>query len=151
MDVLIGIYNRSKFDKELVRYCTQGEPFCILLMDIDHFKAVNDTHGHLVGDTVLSGMADVVLENIRSQDVFARWGGEEFVLLRTENLAKGTELAERLRRELARHALDTVGHITVSLVITAYRPEDTCTTFMQRVDEALYAAKEAGRNTVRFL
>ena len=150
-DALTGIYNRSKFDKELLLYCEQGESFCILLLDIDHFKAINDTHGHLVGDIVLSGVAEVVLKNIRSQDVFARWGGEEFVLLRTKNPAKGTDLAERLRRGLETQEFDTVGHITVSLGIAAYRPEDTPTTLLQRVDEALYAAKEAGRNTIRFL
>ena len=148
-DKLTGIYNRSKFDEEILACCEKGRPFCVLLMDIDHFKKVNDTYGHLIGDRVLTSMVSIISGNVRSNDVFARWGGEEFVLLlqRVGN-GMGPELAERIRRQIEESSFDVVGHITVSIGVSAYKSGDTPTSIMERTDEALYKSKNSGRNTV---
>ena len=149
-DKLTNIYNRTKFDEELTAICESAKFFCVLLIDIDHFKNINDTYGHLAGDQVLVGLASSVSESIRSNDIFARWGGEEFILIlqSPESLAIATELGKRLLKKIESKEFKPVGHITISIGATAYTPGDTPTQILQRADEALYQSKNNGRNTI---
>ena len=148
-DKLTRIYNRSKFDEELAASCEKGELFCLLLMDIDHFKRINDTYGHLVGDQVLVGLASLVSESIRANDIFARWGGEEFILiLQTGEIEVATERGKRLLVQVEEKEFETVGHITISIGATSYNPGDLPMEVVQRADEALYHSKNNGRNRI---
>jgi diguanylate cyclase (GGDEF)-like protein len=153
IDSLTNIYNRSKFfsllERELDRYRRYGGLFSLLMLDIDHFKEVNDRYGHLVGDDVLRELAKLVGANIRSTDIFARYGGEEFMVIVPETDAEGAEeMAEKLRRLIADHRFDGVENITVCVGVTEVAPGDTSDDLIARVDEGLYAAKIGGRNRV---
>lgn len=152
-DQLTGLNNRRKLDEELneivgfaVRY---QQPFSVILMDIDHFKQVNDTHGHLVGDDVLKHMADILRVSVRDTDVLGRWGGEEFLLiLPNTDLEQALRTAEKLRQTVEQAQFPVVGHKTGSLGVAAYGVGDTLTTLLDRADQALYEAKHGGRNRV---
>jgi len=152
-DALTNIYNRKRFEElfeqQLQRSFLLKEHFCVVMIDIDHFKQVNDTYGHLVGDTVLVSLSKLVSENIRQTDTFARWGGEEFVLI-LPNIS--IELAEQvlthLRMKIESYFFEEVKQITCSFGLTAYLEGDTIQSMLQRADIALYEAKKAGRNRV---
>ncbi len=152
-DSLTKIYNRSKFesslDYEIERAKRYRSPLSLIIFDIDHFKSINDTYGHLIGDSVLTEIAQLVKNNIRSTDIFARWGGEEFVIL-APNIKKeqAKVLAEKIRKLIAHHHFKYVDHVTVSLGVTEFLPTDTKESFIKRADEALYLAKRKGRNRV---
>lgn len=151
-DHLTGTHNRRAFDSAIHRAIRQaergGEPFSLLLFDIDHFKSVNDRHGHDVGDAILKRLADKVGASLRSTDLLARWGGEEFtVLLFDTPLSGASTFAERLRQQIADSRFQGLA-ITISLGITQYRPGDDMDSMIARTDEALYRAKRAGRNTL---
>jgi diguanylate cyclase (GGDEF)-like protein len=124
------------------------------MLDVDHFKKINDTHGHPAGDAVLIGLANLITTALRTEDVFARYGGEEFaILLRDTPLAQAEQLAERIRAlvEAARFAFeDLIIPVTISLGVTALPERTPATTleFVSDADDALYAAKHAGRNRV---
>jgi diguanylate cyclase (GGDEF)-like protein len=121
----------------------------ILLADLDRFKHINDTYGHVVGDTVLSTFAHLIQSHIRSNDTLVRWGGEEFMIIAPDTDAEhARELAEKLRRTIQTHPFDTVGHITASFGITQVDPNDSEESAVRRADEALYRAKENGRNRI---
>ncbi len=152
-DPLTGIFNRLKFNQELAtemarswRYKT---PLSVVMYDLDHFKAVNDTHGHQVGDRVLVGITRIAAGHIRQTDVLARWGGEEFMIL-TPNCDSqhAFELAEKLRRLIEEFDFAEVGTVTCSFGVAQFQDGDTAETLTSRADEALYAAKRAGRNRV---
>lgn len=157
-DPLTGVGNRryadislnARFD-EARRY---GWPFGVLFMDIDNFKAVNDTHGHDVGDDVLRAVANTLAANVRSFDFVGRWGGEEFVVVMPNVDEHNTlmRLAERFRRLVALSAVDLPGKgplsVTVSVGATMARPGETPDGLMRRVDELMYASKEGGRDCV---
>lgn len=153
-DQLTGIHNRREFDRvveeEFERSRRYERPISIILMDIDHFKSVNDTYGHQEGDIVLKGLADFIADNIRRHDFFARWGGEEFAILTTETTAaEAAHLAEKLRIKLVGEHFGKVGQITVSFGVAQINEKiDDITTLFHRADEALYSAKESGRNRV---
>ena len=148
-DKLTNIYNRSKFDEELTACCERDEFFCLLLMDIDHFKKINDTYGHLVGDQVLVSLASFISEHIRSKDIFARWGGEEFILiLRSEDIEAATELGRRILTQIGEKKFEVVGHITISIGATGYSPGDSPMEVVMRADKALYHSKNNGRNSI---
>ena len=152
-DSLTKIYNRSKFesslDYEIERARRYGNPLSLIIFDIDHFKSINDTYGHLIGDSVLMEIANLVKNNIRSTDIFARWGGEEFVILAPNiNKEQARILAEKIRRLIANHRFKYVDHVTVSLGVTEFLPTDNKESFIKRADEALYLAKRKGRNRV---
>lgn len=152
-DKLTGIYNRHKFEevfeKEIKRALRYKHPLSLIMFDIDHFKKVNDDYGHDIGDQVLIDIVNVVKNNIRVIDVFARWGGEEFFVLCPETDIKNTEIvAEKLRKEIEAFSFAKVGCITSSFGATAFVENDNRDTFIKRVDEALYIAKEKGRNMV---
>ncbi|MGL1892761.1 MAG: sensor domain-containing diguanylate cyclase [Spirochaetaceae bacterium] len=150
-DQLTGAFNRFKFtevlDLEISRTRRYKKPLSLILLDIDHFKNVNDTHGHLVGDTVLICLSQIIHNLIRDTDLFARWGGEEFILLLPEtSLEDGLLLAERIRIKISEYNFEPVTQITCSLGLTLFNLEDNHDSFIKRADDALYRAKESGRN-----
>lgn len=153
VDKLTGVYNRFQFDQTLEAWCSPntGAPrlFSVILFDLDHFKRVNDQYGHLVGDTTLVSVASLVQESIRDGDIFARWGGEEFVILLPNHDFKSAQhLAERLCRNIEAHSFEAVLRVTASFGVVTYHDGDTPISIIQRVDKALYTAKQTGRNKV---
>jgi diguanylate cyclase len=154
-DPLTGASNRAGFDEELARLVTRARtsdaPFTLLLIDVDHFKSINDKHGHLVGDRVLRGLAEVLAAGVRREDLVARYGGEEFaVLLPGAKVKVGMRTAERLRREVEGRRWTTDGsdvvRFTVSVGVGAFRAGDEAGDLVGRADAALYKAKQEGRN-----
>lgn len=155
VDQLTGLRNRRAFEEaaelELERASRYHAPLALLLLDIDHFKQVNDRHGHLVGDQVLANLSRLIAAQIRVSDILARWGGEEYVLLLPHcGLEEGRAVAEKLRAAVAKEVwpapLD--GSVTVSIGMTTWRDSDTLDDLLARADEALYRAKVDGRNRV---
>lgn len=152
-DNLTGIYNRHKFEEmfeiEIERVLRYETPLSMIMFDIDHFKMVNDTYGHDVGDYVIKNIVDVVKKKIRNIDIFVRWGGEEFIILcpQTDSLSAAT-LAQKLRGDIEKTTLDKVGNITCSFGVTSYLKKESKNSFIKRLDSALYRAKDDGRNRV---
>jgi len=154
-DSLTGIYNRyrtnEEIDSEIIRIKRNPSLFALLMFDIDHFKLVNDTYGHDVGDYVLQELSKAILNNIRESDKFGRWGGEEFMLILPEtNKEEAMKLAEKLRNTIASCIFKDVSKVTVSVGVTTCNAEDTKEELIKRVDNALYKAKEDGRNRIQF-
>jgi len=119
------------------------------MFDIDHFKKVNDTCGHAVGDYVLKTISQIVKGTMREIDYLIRWGGEEFLAIALDTDLRGAEmLAEKIRKVIENYNFDKIGRVTVSFGVTQFRQDDTENSFMKRVDDALYQAKEKGRNRV---
>jgi diguanylate cyclase (GGDEF)-like protein/PAS domain S-box-containing protein len=152
-DKLTDIYNRHKFEElfmlETERSRRFSLPLSLIMIDIDLFKNVNDTYGHVVGDDVLKHLAVVVQENIRKLDIFARWGGEEFLVLAPNtDLDKVRILAEKLRLAIETYDFPTVKNITISAGISVFKENDSFDTLFKRTDQALYNAKNNGRNQV---
>ena len=152
-DALTGVGNRRYFnhviEAEIGRYYRQNQvPFSVLIMDIDHFKKVNDEHGHLRGDGVLKALSKHVSELLRVSDEISRWGGEEFaVILPSADAQHAAVLAERIRQAVATCLFDGLG-ITLSIGVAQYARGQSLDEFMQRADAALYSAKQSGRNRV---
>ena len=118
-----------------------------LFFDIDHFKKVNDTYGHDIGDVVLSNLATLISQQIRETDIFARWGGEEFIILLPETTRQEAELlAEEIMISLSQYTFTEVGKVTISIGITSIKGKERLQTFTKRLDDALYKAKKDGRN-----
>ena len=136
---------------ELMR--KEGVPVSLLMLDLDHFKNVNDTHGHATGDKVLKHFAGLLKEFIKGKDAeVGRWGGEEFVIIyRGKNFDKVKENAEALRREVEFSDFPEIGHITCSIGVTEVKKDDSFEKAFERVDRALYASKESGRNRMTVL
>lgn len=152
-DQLTGIYNRVKFSKELEKEIERKERYqtelSLIMFDVDHFKKVNDTYGHDRGDQALIELTSVVSRLIRETDIFARWGGEEFMILTPNtDLSAANKLAERIREEIAKVEIEEVGHITCSFGVTDFKREDDFDKLTKRVDDALYEAKNKGRDRV---
>ena len=152
-DPLTGAYNRRMFmdmlSREMTRSGRYGEPFSLLMFDIDHFKRVNDTYGHDVGDRVLVEVVDLSMELIRQSDILARWGGEEFmVLLPQTNPDMALALGERLRQRISEYRFTGAGRLTVSVGVAHQQQFDTIDSLLKRVDTAMYRAKDTGRNRV---
>jgi diguanylate cyclase (GGDEF)-like protein len=155
-DSLTGIANRREFsmqlEKEIDRAQRYDTPLSILMYDIDYFKQVNDTYGHDAGDSVLQELTALVKKHIRTVDIVARWGGEEFMILMPQSDGTAAvDTAEKLRNEVEQHLFNRVGSMTISLGVTSFAPHDDSTVFLKRVDDALYQAKENGRNRVEIL
>jgi diguanylate cyclase (GGDEF)-like protein len=152
-DALTGAYNRRKFNElilaELERVRRYEHPLSLFILDIDHFKRINDTHGHEAGDEVLVVLADLIRAGIRATDSLARWGGEEFVVLSPEvTLEEAMRLAERLRTAAGTYEYSFVGKVTASIGVAQHRTGETPDELFARADEALYRAKEGGRDRV---
>jgi two-component system, cell cycle response regulator len=152
-DGLTRVFNRNKFDElfdmELSRVKRYKHSLSLAIIDIDHFKKVNDTFGHLVGDEVLIILANNFQSKLRKTDILARWGGEEFVILFIETqLDDAVKCSEMLRKDISELEHKIAGKITVSLGVTEYMQDDTSETLFKRCDDALFRAKENGRNRV---
>ena len=157
-DDLTGLLNRramlDRMQLEQRRSLRSGSPLLIAQLDIDHFKVVNDTHGHAAGDLVLQSFADTVRRNVRDTDVLARWGGEEFVLLLCDTpAADAVALMERLRQAVQAMQVPVAQGgqpitVTVSIGLARHTPADPLAGTLERADRALYAAKAGGRNRV---
>ena len=152
-DVLTQMNNRMRLDEaleyELKRVKRYDGTFSLILLDIDNFKKVNDTYGHLAGDEVLKKVADVLKKNFREIDTPGRWGGEEFlVLLPQLDRITTCLIAERVRVAIATTEFPDVGTITCSFGVVEYTAKDRVQSLLKRVDDALYTAKERGRNRV---
>lgn len=153
LDPLTGIWNRRHFEMrasvEIARAQRQGQPLSKAMFDIDHFKAVNDQYGHPAGDQVLVDICRLVQGSLRVTDVFARWGGEEFVILMPNcEASEAVRKAEALRALVETHVRAGSSHITVSFGVAQYRPDETAAAWTKRTDDALYTAKSRGRNRV---
>jgi diguanylate cyclase (GGDEF)-like protein len=123
--------------------------FAILLLDVDHFKSVNDTYGHQIGDRVLVELARLLIEMTRNVDIVGRWGGEEFLVICPDTKIDGAlDLAEKLRQAIAEHAFPVAGNLTASFGVTSFNTGDSIQLMMARADDALYLSKKMGRNRV---
>jgi diguanylate cyclase len=158
-DPLTSLANRKYFDQALEKFITQSvatnEPLALLLTDIDHFKAFNDTFGHLTGDQVLRLVALSVKQNVKGQDIAARYGGEEFaVLLPGTMLRAALRVADHIRRAVMTKELmkrstgEHLGRVTVSIGVAVLQQGETAQSLIERADGCLYAAKRCGRNRV---
>lgn len=152
-DPLTGINNRLRFAKvlreEADRKRRSKTPMALIMLDVDYFKRINDTHGHNVGDEVLKTLTNLVSNGIRAIDFFGRWGGEEFVLLlRDDDCGSALAVAEKLRQLIAGADFPVVGKLTCSFGVAAWEQDDTEASLVARADKALYASKEGGRNLV---
>ncbi|OYZ31887.1 MAG: hypothetical protein B7Y30_11665 [Campylobacterales bacterium 16-40-21] len=152
-DYLTGLYNRLKIDElieyEIVQSSRYKTPLSMLILDIDYFKHVNDSCGHQTGDQVLKEISQILKSVCRSSDSIGRWGGEEFlILLPNTKLDEALHVAEKIRQSIDEHIFTIVGHKTASLGVSQFINDDSLCSFLKRADNALYQAKEAGRNTV---
>ncbi|MCL7488374.1 MAG: diguanylate cyclase [Desulfobulbaceae bacterium] len=155
-DSLTGIANRREFtamlEREVARVKRYGTPLSLVMFDLDYFKRVNDTFGHDVGDSVLLAVTGLVKKSIRTADAVARWGGEEFMVLMPEsNIQAAEKASEKLRLAIAGHQFDTAGKLTASFGVAAFEPHDDVNSLLKRADDALYRAKDKGRNRVETL
>jgi diguanylate cyclase (GGDEF)-like protein/PAS domain S-box-containing protein len=153
-DTLTNIFNRRKFDQSLKQFLSISKRYhnqlAVIYFDIDYFKKINDTYGHQAGDTVLVELSKIVNNNVRTSDIFARWGGEEFVILSPEiNFDEAVIFAEKLRKMIRLYSFEKVGNVTCSFGVTNYVSSgETKEAFLKRADKALYTAKANGRNKV---
>jgi diguanylate cyclase (GGDEF)-like protein len=152
-DQLTGVMNRHSFERavevEMERSERYGATFGFLILDIDHFKLFNDTHGHNEGDRALRATAQWIRGNIRSTDFVGRWGGEEFVVaIHQCDLETASLVAEKICRGIADAPISSARRVTVSIGVAMYRPGDTIEALVGRADDALYRAKRSGRNRV---
>ncbi|PCH64210.1 MAG: GGDEF domain-containing protein [SAR86 cluster bacterium] len=162
IDPLTGIGNRRAFDETLENILLDGKnesgesfTFCLLMLDIDHFKKFNDTHGHLAGDGVLRYVAQIIKKHIKGQDLVARYGGEEFsVILPNTEYYQGEIVAQSLVDIIAKRSLTAgkekrpLGNVTASIGLAEYRLNDVAASIIDRADKCLYSAKSQGRNQV---
>jgi diguanylate cyclase (GGDEF)-like protein len=152
-DRLTGLFNRLYLDRklqnELVAAERYGTVFSLIILDMDQFKHVNDTYGHVAGDAVLVAMASILKGRHRATDIVGRWGGEEFLVICPYTPVNGAlTVAESLRRSVERHDFPHVGHRTASFGVAAYRVGDSIVSLTARADKGLYRAKDSGRNRV---
>ncbi|NLC27744.1 MAG: diguanylate cyclase [Campylobacteraceae bacterium] len=157
IDELTQIYNRRKLVESLEnalrvvkRY--PNEQSALIFFDIDNFKTVNDTHGHLVGDAILQELSLLVKDHLREIDTFARWGGEEFAIIAPKTDMQGAiKITEKLRSLISNYHFKKAEHITCSFGVTEIKSSDTNNTLIERVDKALYISKNKGKNRIEFL
>jgi len=159
-DVLTGLYNRKYVGKALqtqyALYQEEGAPFSVIMIDVDHFKKINDTYGHKVGDSVLSFIGQTITASVKGMDVPARYGGEEFIVLLPATTAEDAcKLADSLRKQISRKPLKvtktqkTIGTVTVSCGIAQIRDGDSVDSVVDRADQTLCLAKKSGKNNVK--
>ncbi|WP_428353450.1 diguanylate cyclase [Methyloprofundus sp.] len=152
-DKLTSINNRMKLDQQLDEVMHMAKryqhEFSVILIDIDHFKNINDEHGHLIGDYALKTLAQLMLRNIRAVDTLGRWGGEEFLIICPGQTEQGGRLlAEKLRNIIDQYAFEFFSHLSCSFGVAAYAKDPSVNALLKRADAALYKAKNQGRNQV---
>ncbi len=156
IDPLTGCYNRREFEKRLLGHAALAarhkKPLSVFMFDLDHFKSINDTHGHLGGDQVLREVSRIVKESIRKEDVLARYGGEEFIAILPETgKNRAMELADRIRSQIAALPIPYNGigiNVTASFGVAQFLPNTDITRLIEDADTMMYKAKLNGRNTV---
>lgn len=153
MDQLTGVFNRRQLDQcihhEVEKASRYSRPLSMLMIDIDHFKKVNDTYGHQIGDYALISISRILSQHIRSSDILGRFGGEEFVILCPESdKDEAAELGEKLRQTIEEYSFDTIGNLTISIGISEFKAEMSNEDLLYKADIALYKAKNGGRNQV---
>lgn len=152
-DALTGIANRHQIDiwlEEKISITTEV-PLSLIFFDIDHFKAVNDTFGHKVGDSVLRELTGLVNLNLTPDEQFGRWGGEEFIIISSQSGEKALKLAEELCLKINEYRFKTAERQTVSFGVTEYRTGESVDSFLNRADRGLYQSKHDGRNRVTII
>jgi polar amino acid transport system substrate-binding protein len=152
-DPLTTAFNRLKIDRvfadEISRSERYGQPLSIFMIDIDHYKTVNDNYGHLIGDIVLSKFALILKDNLRSNDVLGRWGGEEFLVICPQTTIEDAHItAEKLRKIIENNDFSPVDGITASFGVTQWHPGETQEMLISKADYAMYLSKHQGRNRV---
>lgn len=152
-DHLTGVYNRQYLDQrleeEVSRISRHPAPLSLVMMDLDHFKSVNDNHGHLIGDKILVQATQVIQDHVRKTDVFGRWGGEEFILICPDtNLQQAQQVAEKIRQAVEAEAYPEQIQQTISLGVAEYQADEQMSHLVHRADENMYCAKQRGRNQV---
>lgn len=153
-DALTGVGNRRALDQalplEIGRALRTGDTLSAIMCDIDHFKQVNDTYGHEAGDKVLAHFGDILRKQMRPTDIVTRFGGEEFVLLTPDtDLQSAVDAAERIRLHMERETIAPLhAPVTVSFGVAQWQPGEPAASLLRRIDTALYAAKQGGRNRV---
>ncbi|MBK5276319.1 MAG: diguanylate cyclase [Desulfuromonadales bacterium] len=159
-DGLTGLYNHRYFfgriKDEIERFNRYGSQLSMILLDVDNFKSFNDNYGHMNGDLVLAGLADIIRENIRGTDSAYRYGGEEFIVIFPEtDPDEAKVVAERLRHSFEMNTYSPSSEITVRTTVSIgggrYQPDENLATFIKRIDEAMYSAKRRGKNQVVFV
>ena len=155
-DALTGMYNRTRFNEEIQKMVEYIKRYkvkaSLMLIDIDHFKEVNDQFGHLTGDSVLKSMSILFQESIRNVDTLARWGGDEFIILMPHTgIYDIVECAERIRKKIESHFFGFNKIITISIGTAEYREDQTPDEWLNNADIALYEAKKQGRNKVKYV
>lgn len=152
-DRLTGLSNRlfldGILDQELAKAKRYKKEFSIILLDLDRFKSVNDSHGHLEGDVVLVELSGLLIKNTRNSDVVGRWGGEEFLIICMETELEGAiQHAEHLRVKISEFEFSSIGHMSGSFGVACFHEDDTTDSLIERADGGLYKAKARGRNVV---
>lgn len=152
-DYLTRLYNRRKIheiiENEIIRSKRYNSAFALILMDIDDFKNINDTHGHNTGDKALVQFSTTLRQTIRESDMAGRWGGEEFLIICPETTIAGAlSLAEKLRSDIEKNEFGGIGNMTASFGVTGIKHGDNVRSMIHRADKALYSAKHAGKNRV---
>ena len=151
IDGLTGAYKKSYFNTHLERLTREQKEGVLVVLDIDNFKKVNDIYGHQTGDEILKEFAILIRNSIRENDLFARWGGEEFLLLLEDtSIDNAMTRVEQLRHMVDAHTFKDVGHITVSFGLAKNEKGDDMHSLLYRADQALYEAKNAGKNRLQF-
>lgn len=149
-DQLTGIANRHSLHQRLTEEMAQAHNgFSLILIDVDHFKQVNDAFGHDVGDRVIQEIANLLVSMVRQNDLVGRWGGEEFLIVCSQTSRDGAKrLAEQVRLQVQQHPFSVQSRITVSIGISEYAPDEAIDSCIKRADDALYQAKHQGRNQI---
>jgi diguanylate cyclase (GGDEF)-like protein len=155
IDSLTRIANRHQIDVWLEERLDlaeeEGKPFSIIFFDIDHFKKVNDIHGHKIGDCVLKELSAIVSVNLAAGDQFGRWGGEEFILITDSTSKQALAKAEYFRALVENHNFKEAGSLTASFGVTEFQPGDNIDALLNRADKGLYLSKNSGRNKVSMI
>ncbi len=149
-DPLTNIFNKRYFNGYLKEFFKSEREGVLIFIDIDHFKKINDTYGHLTGDEILKKLTSVIKKHLRDEDIFVRWGGEEFIILFEDiDLKKGVIKAEEIRELVENTNFPEDIKVTVSIGVTKKEISDSIKVFLERADELLYKAKKSGRNCIR--
>jgi diguanylate cyclase (GGDEF)-like protein len=155
-DAMTKLYNKGSFmdilQEQVEKFSSYSPSIALFIIDVDHFKTVNDTMGHLAGDSILIQVADCLRNSLRKNDFPARYGGDEFTIIAPDtNMEQSQKLAEKLRSRIEEHDFNAGGaKVTISVGYTIFRPGETVQSFIRRADRALYDAKQMGRNRACF-